>query len=456
MVTLLTEHLPPPPPRSLLLSVVLAWCGVDVCFLLLQASAGGRWLFCSRQFDCRAVLSSKYAVAWGIPLPWLGAAFYFSILALLLLALAVHSSALRENILKWALWIGVVGVTFTAGLVYVQFAVLHAFCGLCMTSAIIVVALATSIFQATRKNSPACPGHPEISLMIGIFVIMGGVAFYLLQPVPPEEIIAEIGSRKLLRREMEQDLREQLQPLKANVRMLEREWVKKKIDETLLAFEAKKRGVPAEQILSGVGVDGGARLKFFGELAQVYGVRSYLAARAPGPLAFDLSKGETLGPSGAQIELVVFSDYTCKYCVELDKVLRMVRNKFPNILIAHRDFPLTENGEGFLAAVAARCAAEQGAYWKYHDRLFDENGVLPEQKLVSIAVAVGLDQTRFSECLGSDRARKFVQASFDDATQNGVAGTPAIFLNGVMVGGMIEYQDLEKKILAELRSTQRP
>jgi protein-disulfide isomerase len=254
------------------------------------------------------------------------------------------------------------------------------------------------------------------------------------------------------------------------------EWVRKKIDATLLALEAEKRGVAVDEFLSTspqVGTPGlingevnespggapksvaraEARLKLLGELARKFGARSYLPPRIPGPLTFDVTNADVTGPRDASVQLVVFSDYTCGYCIELAEVLRRIRNKFPQILIVHRDFPLSDSGPAFVAAVAGKCAAEQGAFWEYHDRLFNEKGVLPKAKLLSIAGSMGLDQPRFAACLQSERMIGAVRASAEDAVKTGVPGTPALFLNGTMVGGMVDFETLQRKIRVELDAT---
>jgi protein-disulfide isomerase len=174
-------------------------------------------------------------------------------------------------------------------------------------------------------------------------------------------------------------------------------------------------------------------------------------------LAIDLTKAEITGPPDAGVELVVFSDFTCKFCIELAQVLKKVREKFPTeVLVAHRDFPLGDSGAGFTAAVAGRCAAEQGAFWAYHDRLFAESGVLPEEKLLSIAMELGLDGPRFTQCLHSEKAKAAVIASSREALDIGVPGSPALFLNGVLIGGLVDYATLEKKVREELDRARAP
>jgi protein-disulfide isomerase len=168
-------------------------------------------------------------------------------------------------------------------------------------------------------------------------------------------------------------------------------------------------------------------------------------------LKFDLSKAQVAGPRDARVQLVVFSDFQCQYCVKLAPVLEKVRAEFPaEVLVAYRYYPLDANPRSRPAAIAAQCAAEQGAFWKYHDRLFAAPGDLSDKRLTELAGELGLDPAKFEMCRQSDPAKQAVEASYTDAVQLGIEGAPALFLNGDLIGGYVEYEALAKRIRAAL------
>jgi protein-disulfide isomerase len=149
----------------------------------------------------------------------------------------------------------------------------------------------------------------------------------------------------------------------------------------------------------------------------------------------------------------VFSDFECLHCADLSAVLKRVRTDYPNdVLVAYRYFPIERHERAFPAAVAAECAAEQGAFWEYHDRLYAKGSDLSDASFASIASALGLDGDRFRECQASPRARAAVEASRADAAASGLDGVPALFLNGRKVGGMIDYERLVQKIRDVLKT----
>ncbi|NIW46952.1 MAG: thioredoxin domain-containing protein, partial [Gammaproteobacteria bacterium] len=70
--------------------------------------------------------------------------------------------------------------------------------------------------------------------------------------------------------------------------------------------------------------------------------------------------------------------------------------------------------ESQMAAEASECAADQDAFWEYHDALFEnlggENrGSFSEENLIGFADSLGLDTETFSECLATDKYAQVVQ-----------------------------------------------
>ena len=126
------------------------------------------------------MLASKYAQVRGVPLPWFGAIFYLVVLGLWLVIYAVPSRRTRLGLLDGLLWLVIAGLTFSAGLMYLQFAVLHAFCPLCTTSALLVTALLFTLFRVRRRiiedNAGASPGGAaQLALFavvpLGVFAV---------------------------------------------------------------------------------------------------------------------------------------------------------------------------------------------------------------------------------------------------------------------------------------------
>jgi len=97
--------------------------------------------------------------------------------------------------------------------------------------------------------------------------------------------------------------------------------------------------------------------------------------------------------------------------------------------------PLSSHRQARPAAEAARCAAAEGRYWAYHDRLFAEQPRFAEDRLIAYAVDLGLDRDAFARCLAERRFARDVEADVRQARALGVRGTPTFIINGrVLVG----------------------
>jgi len=80
----------------------------------------------------------------------------------------------------------------------------------------------------------------------------------------------------------------------------------------------------------------------------------------------------SIGPASAPVTLIEFSDFQCPFCQRVAPTLKQVKQKYGDkVRVVWKDFPLTQiHPQAFKASEAAHCAAEQGKFWEYHDRLF--------------------------------------------------------------------------------------
>jgi protein-disulfide isomerase len=109
--------------------------------------------------------------------------------------------------------------------------------------------------------------------------------------------------------------------------------------------------------------------------------------------------------------------------------------------------------EAVRAAEAAACAADQGAYWRYHDTLFlNQSGPnsFTDARLKQMAETLGLDTGTFNQCLDSGEKRPGVEASIAEAQAQGVDSTPTIFINGTEVAEWHDFNAVKQAIDAEL------
>lgn len=101
-----------------------------------------------------------------------------------------------------------------------------------------------------------------------------------------------------------------------------------------------------------------------------------------------------------------------------------------------RDFPYLGQ-ESVNAALAARAAQDQGAFWEYHDLLYENQaGGFSDQRLIELAREAGLDVERFEEDLARGRFEQAVAEDFREGQRTGITGTPTFLINGRVLAGL--------------------
>lgn len=152
-----------------------------------------------------------------------------------------------------------------------------------------------------------------------------------------------------------------------------------------------------------------------------------------------LAQGVTMGDASAPVTILEFGDYQCPACgafaIQAKPPIQQQLVQTGEAKFVFYDFPLIQiHPNAFLAARAARCAGDQGAYWEYHDQLFRNQtrwttANLPTSAFEDYAGEVGIDEGQFSQCLNSDAFADVVTANMQLGSRMSVSGTPTVFIN---------------------------
>jgi protein-disulfide isomerase len=160
------------------------------------------------------------------------------------------------------------------------------------------------------------------------------------------------------------------------------------------------------------------------------------------------------GPNGAPIQIIEFSDFQCPYCQRANPTVQQVLNTYGDrVHFVYRHFPLPSHPNARPAAEASQCAAEQGKFWPYHDKLFANPSRLAATDLKQHAAELGLDAAKFNACVDSRKYKAQVEEDAHAGEEAGVNGTPAFFINGRMLSGAQPYEAFKRLIDDELSSS---
>lgn len=168
-----------------------------------------------------------------------------------------------------------------------------------------------------------------------------------------------------------------------------------------------------------------------------------------------------VGSEDAPVTVAEFADYTCPHCAQFASLpgpaLRRDYAREGQVRFLFYDFPLSEQSNAIPAALAARCAGAQDAFWEMHGVLFSNQRAwaadqTPEDRFADYAKQAGLDVGQFNDCYSERRFLGEIFASRGYGRQLAVSGTPTIFVNG-RKARTYAYEDVSALIEAELDST---
>jgi len=158
------------------------------------------------------------------------------------------------------------------------------------------------------------------------------------------------------------------------------------------------------------------------------------------------------GAKVPKVTIIEFGDFECGACRDLMPALETALKTYPNdVRLVWKDLPNDSAHEQAIpASVAAHCADRQGAFWQYHDVLFQRQGYLSEDQYSQIASELKLDIERFTACVQDQDTLPIVQKDQDEGLALGLVATPTIFVNKEKFVGAVDVEELLKIIQQEL------
>ena len=168
---------------------------------------------------------------------------------------------------------------------------------------------------------------------------------------------------------------------------------------------------------------------------------------APGVSELRIAEQHARGLSDARVTIVEYGDFDCTTCLALYRAgtLERVLKAYPDqVRLVFRHLPIITPVSPKLAE-ASECAADQGAFWQFHDLLYDRAPTQPSQ-MPDLAQQLGLDVPAFTSCLDSRRYAGLVEAETQEGFAHGFHATPAFLINGQPLIGPPSFDELRQRI----------
>lgn len=150
------------------------------------------------------------------------------------------------------------------------------------------------------------------------------------------------------------------------------------------------------------------------------------------------------GERAAPLELVMFGDFQCPFCLGAQSVIRRVRDRVGDRLVfAFRHLPIPERHPlAPMAAQASEAAAAQGRFWEYHDALFAAQPKLSLKTAIAVGKDLGLDTDRLEAEIEGEVYVERIARDVRSAEASGATGTPTFFANGARLYGAYDASSL--------------
>ncbi|MBM3229114.1 DsbA family protein [Candidatus Parvarchaeota archaeon] len=148
------------------------------------------------------------------------------------------------------------------------------------------------------------------------------------------------------------------------------------------------------------------------------------------PIKISFEGKPVKGVQNAKIKIVEYSDFECTFCSRALPAVSQVLDQYKGkIGLYYKQFPLTQiHPNAQKAAEASECASDQGKFWEYHDKLFENQNALGIASLKQYAKDLKLDEAKFAACLDGGSKATAVSTEQSEGVAFGVGGTPSFVI----------------------------
>lgn len=170
---------------------------------------------------------------------------------------------------------------------------------------------------------------------------------------------------------------------------------------------------------------------FADRLRRGASIQVFLAEPVPPVYQIDTAGRPSKGSQNAPVMIVEFIDIECRTCGDpyraVDRIYTEMSGKV-RVVVMH--YPLTQHKRAQKAAEAAEAARDQGKFWEYLDLLFKNQKALDVADLKQYATQLGLDRKKFDAAIDGTRLMDNVDHDRLEGDKLGIYRTPTIFING--------------------------
>ncbi|MEZ4741648.1 MAG: vitamin K epoxide reductase family protein [Bdellovibrionota bacterium] len=168
------------------------------------------------------------------------------------------------------------------------------------------------------------------------------------------------------------------------------------------------------------------------------------------------------GSDSAKVKVIEFADFQCPACRQMFQSLKKLKDEYGDqILVVFKNYPLDQkcnpgikgkfHETACTSAILARCSGAYGKFWQFHDLAYTEQSSASIEQSKLWAKQIGLTDDQINACLADKSIVEKIRDDIQIANDNGLTGTPTVFINGRKLLGNHSYFEIKleiEKILA--------
>ena len=162
-----------------------------------------------------------------------------------------------------------------------------------------------------------------------------------------------------------------------------------------------------------------------------------------------------LGPPGAPVTIVSYSDFLCHYCAEAAHTLGDLMTRSPDrIRLYAKHNPLSDLARETACYFEAFARQDPDRVWQFYAQVYLKQSEIREQgaaALDELARTAGADMARLAADLKDPALEQRIDADTAEAERFGFDGTPTVVINGVALAGARSLEEYEQ-VIARTRS----
>lgn len=280
-----------------------------------------------------------------------------------------------------------------------------------------------------------------------------------------KDVVAEFDGQEIFLSELSERTRQEMFDLLNMAYEIKMKAVDDLIKERLLEKEAQKKGISVEQyidayirmnadslvnnrVILGKGKQRSYLIQNLADsLFRKAIIRKYVYPPKQPTLIIEDLPVHYRGNLNSSVSLVVVSDFDCKRCVEFEKTLQRLYDKYQkDVKFGFVNFA----GLPTLPALACEAAANQDRFWTFHDAAFQYKEMADSSYLFNFAKNEGIDMEKFKHDLFSEETYNRVDHTINELAKRGLFATPTVIINNRLVYMTNSFEELSRFLDDEL------